>query len=73
MKIFENTLKINNGPKIEYCFLNTSARKNLSKIVQYSKHSYGSHLSYETDPKYVSFSVGEKLGKNLGAIGHKTL
>ena len=73
MKVFENIFKINNWPKIEYCFLNISAHKNLSKIVQYSKRTYGCHFSYETGPNYINFSFGENLGKNLGAIGQKTL
>ena len=50
LKIIENTLKINNWQKIEYRFLNISAHKNISKMVQYSKRTYGCHFSYETDP-----------------------
>ena len=73
MKIVENTLKINNWKKIEYRFLDISEHKNLSKMVQYSKRTYGCHFSYVTGPNYISFSFGENLGKNLGAIGQKTL
>ena len=73
MKINENTLKINNWQKIEYRFLNISAHKNLSKMVQYSKRTYGCHFSYETGPNYISFSFGDNLGKNLGAIDQWTL
>ena len=53
--------------------MNISARKYFSKMVKYSKCTYVCHVSYETDPNYVSFSLGEKCGKNLGAIGLKTL
>ena len=66
-------MKFNRRPRILIYFLNISAGKNLSKMVQYSKRTYRCHFSYETGPNYASFSFGEKLGKILGAIGHKTL
>ena len=66
-------MKINKLPKVQFCFLNISACKNLSKMVQYSKRTYGCNFPYETDPNLCEFFFWGEIRQNLGAIGHKTL
>ena len=56
----KNTLKINDWPKVQNCFWNISARKYPSKMVQYSKRTFGCQFSNETDPNHGGFLFFEK-------------
>ena len=60
LKIYENTLKINDWPKFQNCFWNILARKYHSKMVQYSKRTFGCQVSNETDPNHGGFLFLEK-------------
>ena len=59
----KNTLKINDWSKLQNCFWNISARKYPSKMVQYSKRTFGCQFSNETDPNHGSFLFLEKLNR----------
>ena len=61
----KNTLKINDWPKVQNCFWNISARKYPSKMVQYSKRTFGCQFSNETDPNYGGFLFFEKKTVNI--------
>ena len=56
----KNTLKIIDWPKLQNCFWNISARKYPSKMVQYSKRTFGCQFSNETDPNHGGFLFFEK-------------
>ena len=60
LKIYENTLKLNDWPNVQNCFWNISARKYPSKMVQYSKRTFGCQVSNETDPNHECFLFLEK-------------
>merc|ERR1712240_460372 len=54
--------------KVQGCFSNFSARKYPSKMVLYSKRTFGCQVSNETDTNHGSFLFFEKLNRNHGAI-----
>ena len=68
---FENIrkyIKIIDWQKVQSCFPNISALKYPSKMVQYSKRTFGCQVSNETDPNNGNFLFFEKLNRNHGAI-----
>ena len=73
MAMGKNTLKINDWRKAQFYFLNISAPKHFSEMVQYSKCTYWCYVSNETDPDPVDFVIVEKSAKNQGVIGFKEI